>query len=55
MSNVTDIVNHCVCWEEWSGDITPICDEYTPDWSGNEQCQTCEHDYECHVNKEKEV
>lgn len=50
-----EIPNGCVCdWRTWDYDgktkLPSICNEYKGD--KKENCQTCEHDYECHIKKE---
>lgn len=46
----------CVCdWRTWDYDnktaLPPACSEYKGD--GKENCQTCEHDKECHTPNDK--
>jgi hypothetical protein len=50
-----ELPDGCVCdWRSWDYSnktvIPPVCGEYKGD--GVENCETCEHDKECHAAKE---
>lgn len=50
--NWLELPDGCVCdWREWDYDrktkLPPVCGEYKGDGSCN--CETCEHDKECHA------
>ncbi len=42
----------CVCDpRDWKGGVPPICDCFVGDEDGEEFCEKCEHDVQCHKKR----